>query len=370
MTIDEAMKKCGGNKTAAAKLLGIPRTTLRDRLAATERPVVSEPTVDFLRARIRELEGQHITARKATGEALELMHSLNEAIQSVKPSPMVYKKQAKPSSPCTHVLQLTDLHYGSVVERDEVDGLNAYSPEIAEERLEILTNSIIAKTETQRHGYNVPNLHIIGTGDYISGGIHQELLVTNAFPEPVQTVKCGYALGAMFATFAAHFEQVTVDLVTLDNHGRLTKKPQAAQGGLNNWGYVVGEIARQYVKNVDNVDVNIHTKPSALITVGPERYLAFHGHQIKGWAGKPYYGFDRRAAMEAIKAMGIPERAFTKLLLGHFHHGMNGDTWILGGSLSGTDAFDHSCGRHSNPHQTSWFVHPAHGEFDWTRWWL
>ena len=107
-----------------------------------------------------------------------------------------------------------------------------------------------------------------------------------------------------------------------------------------------------------------------MVKIGPESYLAMHGHQIRGWSGKPYYGFDRRVAMEAVKRMGIPEHAFTKLLMGHFHHGFNGDTWMLGGSLSGTNAFDHSCGRYGKPHQTGWFVHPTHGEFDWTRWWL
>src|SRR3546814_1528056 len=44
--------------------------------------------------------------------------------------------------------------------------------------------------------------------------------------------------------------------------------------------------------------------------------------------------------------------------------------WQLGGSLSGTNAFDHANGRHCKAHQTGWFVHPEHGEFDWTRWWL
>jgi hypothetical protein len=330
-----------------------------------------EADVVFLRNRIKELEAKHSEAKTATGEALEIVHALQEAVAIASPVKMEYKPQpALSGAPCTHVLHLTDWHYGAVIEKDEVDGFGEYSPDIAECRIKTLGDAILGKTDAQRHGYNVPHLHIIGTADYISGDIHPELQVTNAFPCPVQAVRCGYAMGGLLAMFAPHFDTVTVDLVTLDNHGRLTRKPQASQGGLNNWSYVVAQIAAQHVKEYKHVTVRTHAKPTALVTVGPERYLAFHGHQIRGWAGKPYYGFDRRAAMEAIKRMGIPESAFTSLLLGHFHHGMNGDVWKLGGSLSGTDAFDHSCGRHSKPHQVGWFVHPRHGEFDWTRWWL
>ena len=265
---------------------------------------------------------------------------------------------------------MTDWHYGAVTQKDEVDGFGEFNPDIAEARIERLGEAIIKKTLTQRHGYDVPHLHILGTADFISGGIHQELLTTNAFPEPVQAVRCGYALGALIAMFSEHFQTVTADIVTLDNHGRLTKKPQAAEGGLNNWCYVVAEIAKRHVENHKNVDFRIHAKPSALVTIGPEKYLCFHGHQIKGWSGIPYYGLDRRVAMEAVKRMGLPDVAFTKLVSGHLHHAVNGMTWNLGGSLSGTDAFDHSCGRHAKPHQTSWFVHDEHGEFDFSRWWL
>jgi hypothetical protein len=283
---------------------------------------------------------------------------------------MEYKAEPKSSAPCTHVAHITDWHWGAMIDKDEVDGFGQYSPEIALERVKNLTAMLIRKTQTQRHGYNVPSMHIIGTGDYISGDIHQELQVSNAYPTPRQAIACGYTLGGMIVEMAPYFETVVVDLVTLDNHGRMTLKPQATQGGINNWGYVVAEVAKQFASRCPNVEVRVHAKPTALVAVGPERYLSFHGHQIKGWAGKPYYGFDRRVAMEAVKRMGVPETAFTKLLLGHFHHAMNGDSWMLGGSLSGTDAFDHSCGRYSKPHQTSWFVHPKHGEFDWTRWYV
>jgi hypothetical protein len=326
--------------------------------------------VVFLRERVAELEGRIHRQKSATGEAVEMVAELMSAIKQAKPAVSRMPKTHAPTAPCTHVVHLTDLHYGAVVERDEVDGFGEFSAEIAERRIELLASLIQNKTTVQRAGYNVPKLHIIGTGDYISGDIHQELQVTNAFPSPVQAVRCGYVLGAFVASLAPIFDEVEVDLVTLDNHGRLTKKPQSAQGGFNNWGFVVASIVKRHCELLTNVKVNVHAKPTALVVVGPERYLAFHGHQIKGWAGKPYYGFDRRVAMEAVKRMGVPENAFTKLLLGHFHHAINGDNWMLGGSLSGTDAFDHSCGRHSKPHQTGWFVHPRHGEFDFTRWWL
>ena len=324
--------------------------------------------VVYLRNRVTELEARVSSTKSATGEALELIHELRSAISQADPVKMVYKPQPNPVSPCTHVLHLSDLHYGAITKKDEVDGFGEFNPDIAERRIKHLGDCILKKTEVQRAGYNVPHLQILGTADYISGDIHPELQVTNAFPAPVQAVRCGYLLGGLLAMFVPHFETVTADLITLDNHGRLTKKPQSAEGGLNNWCYVVAELAAQHVANIKNVKVNIHAKPSALVTIGPERYLCFHGHQIRGWAGKPYYGFDRRVAMEAVKRMGVPEQAFTKLVFGHFHHAFNGDNWIMGGSLSGTDAFDHSCGRHSKPHQTSWFVN-HHGEFDWSRWW-
>lgn len=326
--------------------------------------------VVYLRKRVSDLESYLQSEKAAHGESREIMLALSQAIEQAKPVPMAYKPSKRSSAPCTHVLHLTDLHYGEVTKADEVEGFNEFSPEIAEARLKTLGSQIIKKTEVQREGYNVPHLHLLGTADYISGDIHHELRVTNAFPCPVQAVRCGYALGGLIAMFAPHFETVTADFITLDNHGRITPKYQSAEGGLNNWSYVVGEVVRQHVARLQNVKVRVHAKASALVPIGPEKYLIFHGHQMKGWAGKPYYGFDRRVAMEAVKRMGVIEHAFTKLVFGHFHTATNEKDWQLGGSLSGTTAFDHANGRHSKAHQTAWFVHQKHGEFDWTRWWL
>jgi hypothetical protein len=167
-----------------------------------------------------------------------------------------------------------------------------------------------------------------------------------------------------------HFDHVSSDWITCDNHGRMTKKNQASEGGENNWGYVVAHIVKQYCNRFSNFSIDIHAKASALLNLGKFRPLLFHGHQIKGWAGIPYYGFERRVAMEAVKRMNAPDSGFTHLMFGHFHIAGDTPNWLSGGSLSGTNAFDHSCGRHSPAHQTSFMVHPRHGNFGFNRWWL
>lgn len=326
--------------------------------------------VEHLRTVVRDLEAKLRHERDQTGEQRIINLALTEAIAAAKPAKMAYKANTKAGSPITHVLQLTDLHNGEVTVKDEVDGFGEFNPKIFTQRLHKLATAVLDVTRVKRSGYNIPHLHILGTGDYVSGDIHDELKVTNAYPAPVQAVRAGMDIGEMIAMMAPHFERVTCDFITLDNHGRMTRKNQAAQGGENNWGYVVAHIIKQYLGRHANVDVRIHAKASALVPIGAERYLLFHGHQIKGWAGVPYYGFDRRVAMEAVKRMNFPETGFTKLCMGHFHVAMDSPNWLIGGSLSGTNAFDHSCGRHAQAHQTSWLVHPQHGQFDWTRWWL
>lgn len=327
--------------------------------------------VSYLRAQVRGLESKLEKERKETGEARERVLALTEAIAAAEPTKMQYNhKKEGGGAPLTLVLHLTDLHNGEITKKDDVDGFGEFSPAIFTKRLETLASRVLDFVKVQRAGYSIPTLQIIGTGDYISGDIHQELQVTNAYPTPVQAVNAGYDLGALVTLMAPHFETVKSDWITIDNHGRMTHRNQAAEGGLNNWGYVVAHTIKQHVSGLSNVKVNIHAKSSHLVTVGQERYLCFHGHEIKGWAGLPYYGFDRRAAMEAVKRMNVPESAFTKMVFGHFHTAVSTLLYNSGGSLSGTNAFDHSCGRHARAHQTSWLVHPKHGEFAFTRWWL
>src|SRR3546814_8260596 len=76
--------------------------------------------VIFLRQRVGELESYLRQEKSAHGESRELMLALSSAIEKAEPVKMIYKPTKKPSAPCTHVLHLTDLHWGEVTKKDEV----------------------------------------------------------------------------------------------------------------------------------------------------------------------------------------------------------------------------------------------------------
>lgn len=212
---------------------------------------------------------------------------------------------------------------------------------------------------------------MVVTGDLISGDIHDELRVTNAFPAPRQAVEAGEILAKQAAMFAPHFERVILDVLTDDNHGRLTRKPQAKECGFNNWMFVVASIAKVMLSAHKNVVLNIWPQPQKVVEVCGRRYLICHGHDVMGWGGFPYYGIERKTAREALKRMNGPDMTkFNKIIMGHWHAPLEHPFYWIGGSVSGTDAYDHKAGRQAEPQQVSWFVHPKWGEFDRTCWQL
>lgn len=61
---------------------------------------------------------------------------------------------------------------------------------------------------------------------------------------------------------------------------------------------------------------------------------------------------------------------FDLVVMGHWHAPLEHPYFLIGGSVSGTDAYDHQAGRQAEPQQVSWLVHPRWGEFDRTKWQL
>lgn len=305
----------------------------------------------------------------------------NRVIDSIEPiSPLdsvfekIYKSKIKSDSEIIPVKHITDSHMGAVQTADEIEQFNEFNPDICDKRNIGFTKGFLNWVQLHRNVYNIKHCNVIFTGDLLSGDIHEELRVTNAFPVPEQVVRAAQVHTKQIALLAPYFESVRVDFLTEDNHSRLTAKPQAKEAGINSYGYLIAKLIEAYIDRINNVEFVIHAMHEKVISISNMNYLITHGHGIKAWMGVPWYGIERRTAREATARQSIimnnvmlaKEVGFNKIIHGHFHTPFDTSLYCCGGSVSGTDAYDHQAGRHAEPSQSAWMVHPKWGEFNRT----
>ncbi len=332
-----------------------------------KRPSPSDQEL-HLRELNRGLMEENKRLHSSLGRQKEHIAQVCGAVAAAAPYPaFAYpKSNSKTAHPVEPVLMLSDLHIGEVVERDEVEGFNRYNWDIAQAGLFGIVEDFLRWVEAQRQWYRIEQCTVLCEGDYVSGDIHDELKATNEFPLPVQTANAGTLLGEVFRILAGHFKRVSAIECGADNHGRLQKKPQAKQKAQNSMSYLVHHIANAAASRCANVVPKMAIGMKELAAINGRKFLCEHGDTIRGWAGLPFYGFQREVGREAVRRMNT-SRGFDYLCIGHFHvPTFLENRIIVNGSLSGTSEFDHACGRHAHPCQVAFLVHPAHGIFNLT----
>ena len=322
---------------------------------------------------IQQKESQLQAYRKEHGK-LELFFEevLNAIVPIQERPPIVVAKATHKGENIVPVMHITDTHVGAVQHSNEIEGFGEFSPALARSRSLKFAEETIKWVAYQRMAYNINDLAILVTGDLISGDIHDNLMITNAFPSPVQVAESSSILAEQISLLAPHFRKITVHFIVEDNHSRLTKKPQSKEAGLNSFNYLVGIMTKAYVQALTNVEMNVYPMLEKVVNVNERLYLITHGHTVKGWMGVPWYGVERKVNKEAASRLQIimqehdriREIGFHKYVFGHYHTPFDTDLYSCGASLSGTDAYDHQCGRYGRPAQSAWLVHPKHGEFN------
>lgn len=320
---------------------------------------------EHLRAKVGILTKQLTTHLKAEEKAKEHIAAIKQAVKALDPRSRFVYKPAKQSKVAVELaVHVTDWHVGEVIQPSETEGWGAFNWSIAQDRvLGQFLPDVLKWLETQRHGYDIRKINLICTGDFISGDIHQELLVTNEFPIPVQTANAGDLLGHLGAELARHCDVLNVVEIGADNHSRLVRKPQAKQKAQNSMSHLVYHIANKMLEKHSNVNINLAEGMKLLFDIAGTPFLGEHGDTVKSWMGVPWYGIEREKAREATRRM-FGDKGFKYLIMGHWHRPHFADN-IVGGSLCGTTEYDHSCGRLSAPCQTAFLV-GRHGAFAFT----
>lgn len=246
----------------------------------------------------------------------------------------------------------------------------SYNSEICEERIELYGDKIIELTEIQRADHPVRDIHLWLLGDLIEGELifpGQHWLIDSSLYMQV-CVDGPRILGNLIRKLLLHFDNVYIESVD-GNHGRLGGRSSRDYNAESNGDRMLYSITKQLLANETRVHWNLREGGDrernwyTVGRIGNYSSLLFHGDQIKGHSGFPWYSLQKKVGGWALGA--IPEE-FQDVDLGHWHQPtrvtLNRVTARCNGSTESHNTYAiEQLAAVGRPSQGLRFVHPVKG---------
>lgn len=352
-----AAVKAGKTKSDVAREVGCSRGTLLYWLKkAGETKPKPEPT-DSEISELNRVQGKNLiladdnrklkqqlrVAQKGDATLRVLGEQMKELVASplAPPYPM-WKRQPRGPVKESCVLHLSDGHHDSVIHPHMVQDYERHDFNISMARAENLVDTVLDFTQNKMSGFSFDTLWVLAYGDHTSGEIHQNVINTHFGNMMRNSLAIGQLHGQMIQDLSAWFPQIKV-LYLSGNHGRrkdIRKKDY--HHAWDSWDYLIGETAKAYCKDIAHVEFLIPEAFSAVVEIEDYNFCCFHGDDIKGWAGIPWYGICRKTQRLTALA-SAHNRRINYYCLGHFHslgvqQALKGET-IVNGAWIGCDPF-------------------------------
>lgn len=358
-----------GNQSKAAKELGINRAGFRESLAEAERRGLKAETrlkdpLGEAKNEIKRLKAELATVHKNNDGAEEIRRAIYQLQEIPADPPEWLNEPVDIEGPGTPMMMWSDWHYGEVVKKAEVGGLNEFNSVIADQRVEELVNRSIGLIK--HHMPNgVPGVVIMLGGDMITGEIHQELQDTN--DEYVQQTirRLKGTLVKALTRLADEFGNVFVPCV-VGNHGRMTLKPRMKGVVHTSFEWNVYTDLEDRLREDDRIKFFIPEETDVLFAVHGHRFLLTHGDRmgVKGGDGIiGALGPIKRGEFKVRNSEAQIGRDFDTIVMGHWHQYISTRGLIVNNCLKGYDEFARLALRApaTPASQALWFCHRKWG---------
>lgn len=327
--------------------------------------VEEEHIIDRLKREVGELKTKLKKAYRennATEEILEIAKGSIQTIPYIRPHKRPEYKGKKELE--TAVSLLSCLHVGEVVSSDEMGGLGEYDFDVFLRRAQHYEDTVIDLMTEKMRGYEYRELVVLGLGDFVSGIIHEELEKTNEFNIVEQATKAAAVMSQILISFnrrlgiPVRFEGV------VGNHGR-TGKAYYYKEAYVNWDYVCYQYMQLMCAAYPQITFNIPKSFYHVTEVEKQKILFYHGNNIRGWSGIPWYGISRAAANFQAVLAGVG-KYYDYMVLSHFHQTGMQDAprgeYMMNGTWKGGDEYAlGSLALTANPRQWLFSMHPKNG---------
>lgn len=333
-------------------------------------PATTEAGLAALRATLDERRNEIKRAQRSEGEAWNRVKELESVVgrlAAIKPGdqrvpPWLRPKKRASKHIATPVLLLSDLHLDEKVNLREMEGLNEYNREIAEQRLERVVNKTAEYLKSYVAGVGIDGIVVPLMGDIISGGIHEELAKTNESPTPATIVHWVPRLASALTYLADEFGRVFVPTVE-GNHDRTGKKIQYKNRVEESFAWIIYNWLADTLRNDPRITFSISQSPENRINVYGTEFLISHGDSTRGGGGiGGIFPPIMRWVHKKQSSYSSQRRPFDYALMGHWHQLVYGQNFIINGSLKGYDEYARGFAfSFERPQQALFLVTPENG---------
>lgn len=275
---------------------------------------------------------------KAVNYITELENKLKKSVDIKKLLVETYKIEpvlANGKSESTAVVLLSDWHIDEIVRQQAVNYLNKFDSEVASQRIEGLFQTIVKFIDLHKNETKINTVILALLGDFISGGIHDELKESNILlpVEAIWSVQSHLASGIKYI-----LENTDVKIVlpcSVGNHSRITEKQRVSTEFGNSLEWLMYKNLGEYFLSEKRVKFVINEGYHTYIDVYDYTIRFHHGHAIRyaGGVGGIYI-----PVKKAIAQWNKGKYAHLDCF-GHYHQMKNDGQFISNGSLIGWNAF-------------------------------
>lgn len=339
------------------------RALIDDSLAPDERTKL-QLAVEEMQVKLNEANARARKAVERAAEAENLKNALFDltAYDPRMPDWALERSEAK-DSPHIPVLLTSDFQWGEVIDGDNMDGINTFNVEIAQQRYQLMIEKAIdiAFEHLPRNRYD--GLVLLRAGDTVSGDIHEELRETNELAAIPATRSVVQAERWGTTKLADAFGNVHVISVP-GNHGRYQRKPPTKHIE-DNYDTLASWWLESLFEGDDRVSFQTPDSSDAVFEMHGRKYLVTHGDNIGSRGGQGFIGpaatimRGMKKTMDEYARRGI---ALHKMFVGHFHTAYDLGYGWANGSLPGYSEFARANRMTPEaPIQYLLFFHPRYG---------
>lgn len=232
---------------------------------------------------------------------------------------------------------ISDVHFGEVISADEINGINAFNPDICLARMRRYFDAVCIVGPRWASDTECVGLLVALAGDMISGDIHDELKMTNALTSHEQVMGVVGLVEAGLRQCLTVYPAIHVVSVP-GNHGRTTHKPTAKLYSRLSYDTLIADILAERFAADKRVTFQSSAAKDQITPVLGRTILTTHGDKLgtrggMGFAG-PVLPIVRGAKKISEQQSSVGRRP-DLIQHGHYHVSANPGAVLSNGSVPG-----------------------------------